>query len=245
MRYVRFAAFAAVAVVGLGSAAFAADLPVKAPVHQASPSMPYNWSGFYIGVNLGGISEKTDGFLTNFPARSWHTHERAGLGGIHGGYQYQFGQVVVGVEGGWSFQLGNAFGSEDGGGESAPCGIDDPRSCQARIAYILQIGPRLGWAVDRWMLYGTGGYARAKVNTRTFDPTSEFTFTSADSHHNGWFAGGGLEYLLTTNLVLGVDYKHYDFGSKAERDSVFADFDRTYKASADAVTARLTIKMGG
>ena len=31
--------------------AHAADMPVKAPL---APPPPYNWSGFYIGANLGG-----------------------------------------------------------------------------------------------------------------------------------------------------------------------------------------------
>ena len=92
------------------------------------------------------------------------------------------------------------------------------------------------------MVYGTGGYARAKISTQTFDPTSAFTITKADNHHSGWFAGGGLEYLVTNNVVLGVDYKHYKFRSQDYIDSVFADFNRTLTASVDTVTARLTFK---
>jgi outer membrane immunogenic protein len=226
----------------LASGASAADLPAKAPVH-APGAIPYTWTGFYVGINAGVMSNKTDGFFTNFPDRSWRTDQVTGIGGIHGGYQYQFGKAVVGVEAGWGLQLGKSFDTKAGGGEGATCGLDSPDSCQARIANILQVGPRLGWTVDRWMVFGTAGYARAAVQTQTFDPTTgAFTFANGDNHHNGWFAGGGLEYLVTGNLILGVDYKHYEFRSRAYTDSVFADFDRTLKASADTVTARLTIK---
>ena len=43
------------AATSFGSAgAFAADLPVKAPVHKAqAPSARYDWSGFYLGGHLG------------------------------------------------------------------------------------------------------------------------------------------------------------------------------------------------
>jgi outer membrane immunogenic protein len=236
MHHVRFAVLAA--FVGFASVASAADLPVKAPV-----AIPYSWTGFYVGANAGVMSDKTDGFFTNFPTHFWRTDQVTGVGGIHGGYQYQFGNAVVGVEAGWSSQLGKSFGSKAGGGEGAPCGVDPPSSCQARIANILQVGPRLGWAIDRWMVFGTGGYAHAAVQTRTFNPDdSEFTFTHGDNRHNGWFAGGGLEYLVTNNFILGADYKHYEFRSKSYTDSVFGDFDRTLKASADTVTARVTIK---
>lgn len=242
MRHVRFAALAAVTVIGFAAAASAADLPVKAPVRQTAA--PVRWTGFYIGANAGAMWNKVDGFFTNFPDFSWNTTQTTGLAGIHGGYQYQFGNIVVGLEGGWSGQLGNAFGSRDGGGQGAPCSIDAPRSCQSRIDNILQFGPRLGWAMERWLAYGTGGFARATISTKTVDNSSEFTVTEAGHRHNGWFAGGGLDYLVTNNFILGVDYRHYEFRSQNYIDSVFGDFDRTLKASADTVTARLTVKTG-
>src|ERR1700761_4454365 len=40
-------------VVMAGSAAYAADMPVKAPP-PPPPAPVYNWNGFYLGVNLGG-----------------------------------------------------------------------------------------------------------------------------------------------------------------------------------------------
>ncbi|HSV23009.1 MAG TPA: hypothetical protein VLJ17_08270, partial [Xanthobacteraceae bacterium] len=45
------------AILGLGlpQAASAADLPVKAPVYKAPIAVPvYNWTGFYVGANIGG-----------------------------------------------------------------------------------------------------------------------------------------------------------------------------------------------
>src|SRR5262245_30077994 len=85
------AAFAVTAF--LGGPVAAADMPVKAGVAQ--PVAAYNWSGFYIGANGGVMGFTTDGNFPNHPNNPpfrWHTdtHETA-LGGVHGGYQHQWG----------------------------------------------------------------------------------------------------------------------------------------------------------
>jgi hypothetical protein len=52
MRGLSTALTAAVSAVAFTQIASAADLPVKAPV--APVAAPYNWTGFYIGANIGG-----------------------------------------------------------------------------------------------------------------------------------------------------------------------------------------------
>ena len=37
---------------------------------------------------------------------------------------------------------------------------------------------------------------------------------SASSRHNGWALGAGAEYLLTNNIVLGIDYTYINLGSE-------------------------------
>src|ERR1039457_2436580 len=56
MRRFQVALLAAVAAIGFASIASASDLPVKAsmPVKAAPLPLAYNWSGIYIGGNLGG-----------------------------------------------------------------------------------------------------------------------------------------------------------------------------------------------
>ena len=48
-RFLSTTLLAGAAVFALTQAASAADLPVKAPV--VAP--PYNWTGFYVGANIG------------------------------------------------------------------------------------------------------------------------------------------------------------------------------------------------
>lgn len=48
---------AGIAAAGLLTGpALASDLPIKAPLYQAPiAAPPYNWSGFYVGANFGGV----------------------------------------------------------------------------------------------------------------------------------------------------------------------------------------------
>jgi outer membrane immunogenic protein len=91
-----------VACVGLaglwaaaGGAANAADLPPRyRPVPQAVVYNPiYNWTGFYLGINGGG----------GWGRSQWDGVDKFDVsGGLIGGtigYNWQFGQAVIGVEG--------------------------------------------------------------------------------------------------------------------------------------------------
>ena len=58
-------AAAAVAAFGFVGAASAADMAVKAPIYKAPPVALYNWTGFYVGVQVGG---PTSGTRRTYPA---------------------------------------------------------------------------------------------------------------------------------------------------------------------------------
>src|SRR5476651_571665 len=116
MHRVRCATLAGLAAIGFVSVAFAADLPVKVPIQNATAADPANWSGWYVGLNAGstwGSSETsttvgngtTGVFLLpvavaginaiGAPARM---NTSGFTGGVHGGYNYRVGQWLLGVE---------------------------------------------------------------------------------------------------------------------------------------------------
>ena len=81
---------AVLAAALIASPAFAADLPTKAPAFAAAPFNGYNWNGAYVGVNLGYQWGK----VTN-----WGGGSPDGVaGGGQFGYNWQFGQFVLGGE---------------------------------------------------------------------------------------------------------------------------------------------------
>jgi outer membrane immunogenic protein len=224
-----------------GAPALAADYPMKA---APAPAV-FNWSGFYIGVNGGGEWNTTDGIFIDFPGVTWHTDRKtAGTAGLHGGVQGQWGNFVAGVEGGFNAMFGG-FGSGVGAGPSAPCGYTGV-NCQARTNDILTAGGRVGWAWDRVLFYGSGGYARALIETRGLFTVSGAVIDDASAHHDGWYGGAGIEYALLNNLTFGVDWKHFGFSSQNHiTHSPCCGDQINISAKGDAVTARLTIKGGG
>ena len=79
--------------------AIASDLPAKSPVYTKAPvAPPFDWTGWYGGMNLGvGISQ-TRG-TTEAIAGAVDRSDAGFAGGIQGGYNWQFDpHWVVGME---------------------------------------------------------------------------------------------------------------------------------------------------
>lgn len=100
----RLALAISLAVLGTGSA-FAADL---APSYTKAPVMAsvYNWTGFYVGGNLGygwGRTSDDVNFLRSAVAFgavpfSVSADLKGVLGGVQAGYNWQIQRVVFGIE---------------------------------------------------------------------------------------------------------------------------------------------------
>ena len=95
MRSIRFAILA-IATIDFGSVAFAADIPMKAPV--AFPA--YNWTGFYLGIEggagWGSSKHSTAAIAVDF---SGTFDVNGGIVGGTAGYNWQTGLFVFGIEG--------------------------------------------------------------------------------------------------------------------------------------------------
>src|SRR5690242_6484653 len=105
---------AVAAIALLGTPAFAADMPMKAP--PMAPAAPvFNWTGWYVGVNAGASmgKAKTDfngapfttgvvgGLGETFPAFGFSdtTYPSGFIGGGEIGYNWQISPIwVVGLE---------------------------------------------------------------------------------------------------------------------------------------------------
>jgi outer membrane immunogenic protein len=88
----------------LAGPAIAADMPVR-PLPP--PVAYYDWSGAYVGANIGGIWSTFDQTFPNPPlfggtgpgnTRSFSTSPDDGIFGFHAGAQWQWGAWVLGVE---------------------------------------------------------------------------------------------------------------------------------------------------
>jgi outer membrane immunogenic protein len=227
--------------------AAAADLPYKAPM--MAPVQAFDWSGYYAGVGIGG-SWGDSNWTNPFGPGAFGVSFDSAVAGLHGGAQYQFGGfglgggLVVGYEYSASFAM-------DGFNGNTSCNGNPALNCQAKIESLHTIGGKLGLAWDRFMLYGTGGWAGANVATRAVTVPGGVIDDQTKQWQNGWYVGGGLDYAFYhtagTDWIIGVDYKHI------ELDDVYHGVtnipavgnDRNVKVDADQLMGRLTVKFQG
>jgi hypothetical protein len=66
MHRLAVALLATAAIVGISVSASAADLPRKAPAYIPPAPLPYNWTGFYVGLNAGGSWGRQTNLYINF-----------------------------------------------------------------------------------------------------------------------------------------------------------------------------------
>jgi outer membrane immunogenic protein len=176
--------------------AMAADLPARMPVKapEAVYTM-YSWSGFYLGGHAGWGRSEAD-FTVGNTTLSRDTD--GFVGGGHVGINWQWDRVVLGLEGAVSF-----LNKDD----SSACtfGTLPITACGTDMKHFWRAGGRAGVAVGQtgnWLIYGMGGFARAQFET--FLASGGVT-VSDTRHHAGWYAGGGVEWGVAPNFVLGVE----------------------------------------
>jgi outer membrane immunogenic protein len=241
-----YAALAAASVFSFASVASAADMPVKAPV--AAPVVAYNWTGIFSSTGLGAAWWDVDGKLAVPGLFLVHNSEssRFDLASTIGA-QYQWNNVVLGVEAGFNKLYNNNYANTPGA--TAEC-LNNPAfigvTCSSRVNNIWTVGGRLGYAWDRLMVFGTGGYANGHVYSQTTTPTGVI-IDQTDARQGGWFAGGGFEYFVTrfwiSDLIIGAEYQHIDLGNVFHISSDGNPNDnRNYRATVDIVRARVVFK---
>ena len=184
-------ASAVMAGVALISAGIAQADGMPAPVYRTE--VPCSWTGFYTGANAGWSRQDFDWAFN--PAISGAPHQAFNLGrneaeyGAMVGYNYQFGAIVVGLEVGW-----DKIGFTDAWARAREFGNNPAFQAQTKLDDVFTVGPRIGYAFNKWLAYGTGGYAVGEVQTRAvFNAPAQSTVVpgqSTNDWHNGWFAGG-------------------------------------------------------
>ena len=127
-------------------------------------------------------------------------HDGAGFG-VRGGYDWQFGNWVVGAVG-----EASRVNVEDSvtGFSTTPTLYTMTRTLDWTAAARL----RAGYAMGDTLPYVTGGAAYGKISNSFFTGNGANTFTvqEDDEDASGWQLGGGVEHRVTDNLSLGAEY---------------------------------------
>jgi outer membrane immunogenic protein len=204
--------FATTCLALTSTASMAADMSVpytKAPV-MAAPL--FTWTGCYVGGHVGGGT-----MTSNFEGGS--TNDLNGKGAVAGGQlgcNYQDGNFVFGLEGEgyWSnIKVSDTFTSKNNLGQTT---FSSTSSLTNRDDFT--IAARVGYAIDRTLIYAKGGWAWGSLRQNNFgfccSVGSPIDTQTSSGNLDGFMVGVGIEHALTRNWTVKLEYDYIGFGNK-------------------------------
>jgi outer membrane immunogenic protein len=217
-----------------GGASAAADLRQR-PVYKAAPMvMAYNWTGLYIGGHLGWAGADRDFLTTIGPTGNvfnpgFAQKSDGVIGGGQIGFNRQTGNWVLGLE-------ADISGTNLG----ARTTVVNPLATvsltyDVRIDWTASLAGRVGYAWDRWMVYGKGGAALMRETYGLVAPP----FTPRDDAEVtrfGWTVGAGIENAFRDNWSWKAEYNYMRFDNL-----IFGNANATSNAVATAAETNLDV----
>jgi outer membrane immunogenic protein len=218
-------------------AAQAADLPTRkeAPAPVFVPP-PFTWTGFYVGLNAGGIisSGSRNATLTVPSSAIWLDSYFPGgigngqsgfIGGGQAGYNWQTGAFVLGIVtdfDGSTLSKSFNYSSSPFTGTGVPYVLNGDTlnvNAKASLDWLGTTRGKVGFVVtpdNRLMIYGTGGvaYGGGSSHFSVYDSVyNAYWSGNPNSTRVGWTIGAGVEYALTNNITIGAEYLYADLGN--------------------------------
>ncbi len=251
-------------VLGVGAISVSS---AQADVYRAPKAVPIvaacDWGGGYVGVDTGlavgrtrwgfPLTDPEDGgrlqFLDYTAGDRFRTDDRGWVGSVHGGYNLRTNSpIIAGVE--VSYTGGNL--------EKRETSRFDPNdSFTTSINHLIEVKGRLGFTWDCFMAYGKFGYATGRVETSavglTNQPFLPIVGVGASEWHQGYTVGGGLEYMISRNIVIGLEYDWINLRNNTESTPILfattgtrgSTLPRDIDTDVHRFVARLSYKFGG
>jgi outer membrane immunogenic protein len=226
---------------GIGSAS-AADMAVKAP---PMPVPVWNWTGFYIGGNVGGIWNDTrddtypTGCFLNAGPIDGCGGLRPGLSGVafnplrsdsvrlngsgftgggQAGYNWQSGKFVGGIEADINYS-----GINDGNAINRPLVLplvgNYVHAETDKLQWFGTVRGRAGFTITpSFLVYVTGGLAFGEVksaSTTFFTSTTDAYAGTLDETRVGYAVGGGGEWMIAPKWSIKAEYLFVDLGKSS------------------------------
>jgi len=212
-------ALALIAVAGNASAADLSPMFLKSP----STSAPYDWSGFYIGGNIGyawGTSNWTaapnSGSLSLYQGLNSFDESGSFFLGLQAGYNYTFNnRVVVGaeVDGSAPSFAGLNF-LTIGGISNFNSPVYGPLSFSENVLDSGTLRGRLGYAPGNWLFYVTGGLALS-YNQPSLTQVATGISQPLFLWRAGYAAGAGVEVPFMPHWTARFEYLYTGYPSKS------------------------------
>jgi outer membrane immunogenic protein len=185
-----------------------------------APPAAYDWSGFYVGANLGyAFGDGYDVVATNQIGEESEFGDISLEGinaGVQLGYNFQRDSIVFGVE-----ADAQAADIDDDFNDVAGSGPGTVANFRQEIDFFGTVRARLGFAWDNVLIYATGGYAWANVDVDgdIFDDPATVSWDK-ERIEDGYTVGGGLEFGVGDDVTVKAEYLYIDLGSEnLENDS--------------------------
>jgi outer membrane immunogenic protein len=179
---------------GVADVAALCAYPMKPPPGAAPV---YDWTGFYFGANGGGSWGQTN----------WESDPDGGISGTVKGATGLFGGTM-----GYNAQnLGGMLGplvvGEEFDFDWRPYKFVVPPAscapgCELKSPWLSTMRLRLGYSLDRFMPYATGGVSMSNFTADIIgQPFGSNNYTTFN-----WTAGAGVEFMVTGQLSAKVEY---------------------------------------
>ena len=189
--------------------------PSAALVYKSPPARHvYDWTGIYVGAEGGFGWTAAKGTLLDaggIPLAPYSYQVRGPVAGLFAGANYEVNKIVLGVEGDW--QWSNLIGNNQ---TLAPLGAagafpGGPFAISTTVKDYATVRGRLGYALDRWLVFGTAGWAWGNPLT-SYALTGAAPFVNNASSSTGWTAGLGADYAFTDSVVGRLEYRYTSLG---------------------------------
>lgn len=190
-------------------------MPTKAPPVVVVAAGP--WSGFYAGAHGGygwgdaDYASTVGGQIFPGPPAGGAFSQRikGGVAGGHLGANYQNGNWLVGIEGAFSWS-----GIKGSSQDVFPVFAATTETYNTKLEWLATATPRLGYVSGNWLLYGKGGLAVGRAESRGASIGPQIFTFQEKTEHVGWTAGAGIEHAFTPNWIFGLEYNYVDLGKE-------------------------------
>lgn len=186
--------FGLLASVGLGALLVASGSAVAQDA--------FDWSGFYIGAAVGGGGVQNDAILNDSVDYSYDAGLLVAL--ATAGFNVQQGAFVYGIEADLGLVSLGDLSSDDA----------DVSDISLGMSPVATLRGRLGFAVEKLLLYGTAGLAVANLD---IDDGWGIGY-SADGYAVGGVIGAGVELAVADNISLRAEGRLMGFNIDGETD---------------------------
>jgi len=255
----------AFSITSLSGVGVADTITTPTPNPTTATKSTYNWTGAYVGGFVGGATGSdvsNTAAMTSYNslwndgnANNNYSIEDSFIGGGTVGYNWQIGNTpyLVGLEGEYGY-LSQQNSKTDPNATtwnaahqtvSPQSNSQSSTSIGADYGYGL-VGGRLGYALDRSLIYIKSGAVFTTVNSSWSDTNYGFNGTSNKATTTGYALGAGFEYAMPfkyfTNVTVKTEYLYFGIPTSNTINSSDGEFSiKTSQTTSGIHTAKIGV----